>query len=155
LASEIAATSDTVRQSKEAFERATWEYLKELEVLRYNPGDAQQNAKVVELAGIRRQRLNELSETVRVAIEKAVGEADQLLVELTVERERIEERIAALRRATAHVKLLASGDQHAKETEKKQIVTDLKKATEELDSLNNIVRSWSGNAAPEGPRATS
>ena len=38
MASEVAVSSETVKKSKEAFERATWEYLSQAEKLPYSPG---------------------------------------------------------------------------------------------------------------------
>ncbi|WKZ56262.1 MAG: Stp1/IreP family PP2C-type Ser/Thr phosphatase [Bdellovibrionota bacterium] len=139
LASEVAVTSPVVKDRKEAFERATWAYLKEAEVARYQPDDAAQNKKVAELLAQRKARMNELEEEVRRAIDKEVSDADHHISELTLRRDAIDSELEQLRREVEYVRVLTGNDPVAKEIKRKELLRERSLIVGELEELDQIL----------------
>ncbi len=138
LATEVAVASPGVKDKKEIFELATWSYLKEAEVLRYNPSDAAQERKVFDLARVRKDRQRELAEEVRRAIDKEVSESDRAIAELTLQRDKLLVEIENLRRSEEYVKILMGSDSRAKEMKRKELMRERDVAAAELEELNHI-----------------
>lgn len=139
LASEVAVTSPVVKDRKEAFERATWAYLKEAEEARYRPDDAQQNSKVSELLAQRKARMNELEDEVRRAIDKEVSDADHHISELTLRRDAIDAELEQLRREVEYVRVLTGNDPVAKDVKRKELVRERALIVSELEELDQIL----------------
>lgn len=138
LAGEVAVSSDSVKEYKEIFERASWEYLKEAEVLRYNPNDKAQKEKVAKLTSLRKQRMIELSEAVREAINKAVSEADHKITELTLRRDRLESELELLRREKEYFQVLLSSNQDARKAKREELERELAISRQELQELEKL-----------------
>jgi protein phosphatase len=136
MASEIAVSSDDVKKKKEEFDTATWSYLKEFEVLSYNPNDEQQKAKVRDLVQERRRRAEALTLAVKGAIELAVSDADQYIAELTVERSQIENDLGKLKGDVDFVRVLTGNDVAAKQAKKAELEQEREVAQAELAELN-------------------
>lgn len=139
LATEVAVAAPTVKDKKEVFELATWSYLKEAEVLRYNPSDTAQERKVFDLARVRKDRQRELGEEVRKAIDKEVSDSDRAIAELTLQRDRLLVEIENLRRNEEYVRILMGSDARAKDLKRKELVRERDVAAAELDELNHIL----------------
>lgn len=144
LANEVAVSSTLVKEKKEAFERATWAYLKEAEVLKYNPSDRTQEGKVDQLIALRRDTMRELAEEVRRAIDKEVGDADRHISELTLRRDQIDSELENLRKEVEYVKVLTGSDAQAREQKKREIVREREIASSELDELTSLLPEHAG-----------
>lgn len=138
LATEVAVASATVKDKKEVFELATWSYLKEAEVLRYNPSDGAQEKKVFDLARIRKDRQRELGDEVRRAIEKEVSESDRAIAELTLKRDKLLVEIENIRRNEEYAKVLMGSDPKAKDAKRKELSRERDVAAAELEELNHM-----------------
>lgn len=138
LATEVAVASAAVKDKKEIFELATWSYLKEAEVLRYNPSDGAQEKKVFDLARTRKERQRELGEEVRRAIEKEVSDSDRAIAELTLKRDRLLVEIENIRRNEEYAKVLMGSDPKAKELKRKELSRERDVAAAELEELNHM-----------------
>ena len=139
MASEVSVSSEEVRGRKEAFEKATWEYLKEVEALRYNPGDKERVQRVEELIRIRTDRSRELAVSVRAAIDKSVTDADHAIAELTLERDRVEAELESVKSEEDVVKILMGTDDAAKETIKNDLRRRREGALSELEELKRLL----------------
>ncbi len=135
LASEVSVSSETVQKKKEEFEAITWEYLKESEHLRYNPGDANQVRKVAELLKQRKAKLEEISGAVRGAIDTVIAESDQKITELTVERDNLEGKLQRIQSDVELVRAISSGDASRREAKKKEIIHERELTVAELEEL--------------------
>ncbi|MCB0332521.1 MAG: Stp1/IreP family PP2C-type Ser/Thr phosphatase [Bdellovibrionales bacterium] len=138
LAAEVAVVSESVRQSKEAFERATWDYLKAAEALRYNPTDSEQKQVVSELTQKRKEFQQHLVLEVRDAIDQEVGVADHRITELALERDKLEEQLVRARQQLDYAKVLMHGDGDQKESKKSELVSELEIVEAELAQLQEI-----------------
>jgi hypothetical protein len=138
LAAEVAVASPAVKEKKEVFELATWSYLKEAEVLRYNPSDASQEKKVLELAKARKERQRELTEEVKRAIEIEVGDSDKSIAELTFKRDRLLGQIEEIRREEEYIKILMGGDAKGKDSKRRELTRERDLAQAELDELAHL-----------------
>lgn len=139
LSTEVAVTSNLVRDKKEAFERATWAYLKEAEILRYNPNDREQEAKVADLIRSRKARLDELFEEVKRAIDKEISEADAAITDLNLRRDKIESDLDNTRRDAEYVRVLTSGDASAKAAKRRELQREREISLAELSELNQLL----------------
>jgi protein phosphatase len=138
LATEVAVASPTVKEKKEVFELATWSYLKEAEVLRYNPADSAQEKKVFDLAKVRKDRQRELGDEVRRAIDNEVSDSDRAIAELTLNRDKLLVEIENIRRNEDYAKVLMGSDAKAKELKRKELAREHDVAAAELEELNHM-----------------
>ncbi len=138
LAAEVAVVSESVRQSKGAFEKATWDYLKAAETLRYNPTDSEQKQLVVELTQKRKELQQQLVLDVREAIDQEVGVADHRITELALERDKLEEQLVRARQRLDYAKVLMHGDSEQKEAKKMELSSELEIVEAELSQLQEI-----------------
>lgn len=144
LTNEVAISSEIVQGRKEEFDRATWEYLKEAEALRYDPSNEERKQQVAKLTQIRQEKLAELEGAVREAIDDEIGKADHRITELTLKRDRIQSDIEALRRRHAYAKILMHGTAEQKAEKRKSLQIELEVVKAELVELQDI----SGLPAP-------
>ncbi|MDC0357772.1 Stp1/IreP family PP2C-type Ser/Thr phosphatase [Oligoflexia bacterium] len=141
LAGEVSVGSQRVKESKEIFERSSWEYLKEAEILRYNPTDEAQQEKVKRLTLMRKQRMSELSEEVRRAIDDEVGQADHQITELSLKREEIETRISNFKKENEYLKILMGNNPMSKKAKKAELQRELEISKNELQELERLLYS--------------
>jgi len=148
LASEVAVAAPDVRKSKDAFEQATWAYLKEAEVLRYTPGDKTQGEKVALLARERSEKMNALGQTVRGAIEREVGLADRQISELTIKRDEKDSELIVLRRELEYVKVLTGADASARASKRSELEREREVAAAELAGLDSVLAAEAPSSEP-------
>ena len=139
LASEVAVTSGKVKLEKEAFEMASWAYLQEVEIWRYNPSDEQLTARMNELGRKRALKRRALSIVVREAVEDAVAKADQRIAEKTLQRDQLQGEIDALQREIDFIKVLTSGSERSKAEKRAELEKERILATEALKELESLV----------------
>lgn len=139
LASEVAVSSELVKEKKDLFEKATWAYLKESEILKYNPSDQKQKEKVGQLIRVRKERMLDLANEVRQAIERAIGDADQKVAELILERDRIEAKLKSLERELNYAKIMTGSDAKARDAKKSELIRERDVAVKELEQLNQLL----------------
>lgn len=149
LAAEVAVASPAVKEKKEIFELATWSYLKEAEVLRYNPSDASQEKKVLELAKARKDRQRELTEEVKRAIESEVADSDKSIAELTFKRDKVLGQIEEIRREEEYIKILMSGDSKGKDSKRRELSRERDLAQAELDELAHLTEPTAASTAAD------
>ena len=97
LASEVAVSVESVKEKITEYEGVHWHYLREAEVLIYNPVDRAQEEKVAALTQARRERLNELNEEVRTSIDEAVMQSLKRVMELTRKRDQTQASLESLK----------------------------------------------------------
>ena len=139
LAGEVSATSSDVKKKKEDFEQATWTYLREAEKLRKTPTDTALEQRVNDLARIRKDRLAEVTEQVRLTIDENIQKTSDKIGDLTVERDRLE---SALKQSDEEVQLarvLMSSDRSAREKKREEIVQRRDKTLKELEQLERLL----------------
>ncbi len=139
LASEVSVSSEAVKEKKEIFERATWAYLQENEIWRYNPTDNKQDEKVKELLKVRKQRMIDLAAEVKDAIEREVKSADQRIAELTLDRDQLQSKINALDQDVQYIQVIMGGDVRAKDRVRKELIHKQELAREELNELGKVL----------------
>jgi protein phosphatase len=141
LASEIAVVSPEVKARKEAFEQATWVYLKEAEVYRYNPTDRALGNRVAELGRARTESMGALVVAVRSTIENEVGFADKHIFELTIKRDEKSAEIDSLRREIDYVRILMGADASQRASKRAELMRERTLAEAELAGLDAILGS--------------
>jgi hypothetical protein len=141
LASEIAVVSPEVKARKEAFEQATWVYLKEAEVYRYNPTDRALGNRVAELGRARTESMGALVVAVRSTIENEVGFADKHIFELTIKRDEKSAEIDSLRREIDYVRILMGADESQRASKRAELMRERTLAEAELAGLDAILGS--------------
>jgi len=139
LGSDMAALSETVRIKKEEFERATWDYLQEAEVLRYDTANLEQEERVAAAIRLRRLKMEELSSAVTKAVDEEVIAADQVIIDLTLKRDRIESEIDSLRQDVEYFRVLMGQDPNAKEAVVRRLETERAVAQAELRELERLL----------------
>lgn len=135
MASEVSVSSTSVKEKKELFERATWAYLKEVEIWRFSPSDEALTRRVSELGRVREQRRRELASEVRQAVERSVADSEQEISALTLKRDRFQSEFDALNREIKFFKLVTTGSQAAKAERVKELEQEKKAVSSELEEL--------------------
>jgi protein phosphatase len=139
LASEIAGSSAAVKKAKSDFEKATWEYLKQAESLRYDPENGDLKGEVDTLTVARRESLKNLREVVSSAIHEQSEKAHARMNELTTRRDRTQQRIVDLEEDLRYLKALTGTGGADKAKLKKEFKLQLEVAKSELAELNLIL----------------
>jgi len=139
LASEVSVASQSVKEKKEIFERATYAYLQEAEVLRYNPTDAAQDQKVKNLLKVRKDRMAELAHEVQDAVETEVHNADHRIAELTLERDKVQAAIDAAQQEIEFAQTVMGNDSKSKQRIKDDLQKKKQVAQSELEELNQLL----------------
>ena len=96
LAETVAVTSAEVREKKSLYEAARQEYLREAEVLLYNPVDVQQEVRVAEMKKQNDRLHDELVKAVRETVEHSLSQTIQQTMETSVRRDRLQAAVAIL-----------------------------------------------------------
>lgn len=138
LASEVAVSSTAVREKKEAFERATWAYLKEVEVWKFNPSDEQLTRSVSRLGRARAQRLRELSSEVKKAIDDNIARAEHEIASLTAKRDKAQAELSKRVREREFIKLLTGSNQNLKNRKRAELERERQLVELELKELYRV-----------------
>lgn len=139
MASEVSVSVPVVKQKKEEFERATWDYLKEVEALRYSPGSREKEAHVSELVRIRATKMKELAAEVRSSIDRALSDADHGIAELTLQRSQLESSLDLIKGDMEFVRTITGSDSLRKQELKDDILRRRESAATELEELNKLL----------------
>ncbi len=138
MVSEVSVSSEDVRKKKEAFEAATWQYLKEAERLEYSPNDPTLSNSVADFVRQRNQRMEELFASLRTAIDSGVLESQQRISDLSVEKDRLEAEIRSLQDTISFSRLLASSDRTTRTVKRAELVRERELILAELNELNRL-----------------
>ncbi len=139
MASEVAVTSDDVRLKKEAFEKVTWDYLKELEALRFNQRDAVQEKKVSELLAGRNESVKDLTSEVKKTVEQNIAAADQEISELTQKRDAIDAQLSGIAREVDFIRSIMNASPDERDILKAAVIREKNSAEAELQELTRIL----------------
>ena len=140
IASEVAAVAPAVREKKELFEKASWDYLNRVEEWRYNPTE-ELSRDVANLAAIRSRRLQELTELVRSAIDEEVDRSQQQVSELSWKRDGFQTQIDALNRDIYFVKVLMSDSPAARTQKKIELERERDILSSELQAIERVLKA--------------
>jgi len=141
MASEVAFSSVVVKERKELFEKATWAYLREVEVWRFNPNDQELAQQVSQLGKAREQRRLELAEAIKTAVAKGKASSESELAKLSAELEKVEKKLADQKSESEFIKKVLAGDSKALAGYKDDIRRRLDLAQTELSELERITKS--------------
>ncbi len=141
LANEIAVSSDKVREKKDEFERVTWSYLREAEVLVYDPTNSKQSEKVNDLRKDRKQKKTELIDEIRAAIERAASESDQEIIDLIAKRDKTTIELNDTRLNADYARALMGNDEQAKANLREELSREKETLQEELESVEQGIKS--------------
>lgn len=139
MAAEIAVSSESVKDKKELFERATWTYLKEVEVWQYNPNDEELTQNVSRLGRIREQRHRELTAEIRKAVDENIALSEKEIADLTAKRDATRGRIEALGKEIEFVKIVTGSNPEAKTHAQAALQEDRAHLVSELEELKKLV----------------
>jgi serine/threonine protein phosphatase PrpC len=139
LASEVSISSESVREKKEEFERATWAYLKEVEVWRFDPSNQSLTKSVSRLGRIREQRRRELSAEVQRAIEDNIAHAEQEIAQLTGKRDGIQTKLYTLEKDRVFFKAIIAGDARLLREKKTELEHDREVTASELEEVERML----------------
>jgi len=148
LANEVAAVSAEVRIRKEAFEQATWTYLKEAEVLRYNPSERNQAERVASLGRARSEHMRSLVQAVRAAIDQEVSDSDHTISELTLRRDQMESKLEGLRREVEYLRILMGSDTRARGAKREELAREREMLAVELQELERTHADGGDETSP-------
>jgi hypothetical protein len=135
----VALVSDKVRIKNDAFRDATAQYIREAEVLNFNPNDQRQKEKVSELIALRKKRMSELAEEIKLAIDDEITKADQHIAEFSLQRDRVELGLARALQDRDYFKVVISGDRAAKTRVNEQLIKERANVKNELDGLTQLL----------------
>lgn len=141
MVSEIAVSSEEVRRRKDAFEAATWQYLKEAERLEYAPNDAQLAKRVTDLVRARNDRMDELFVALRTAVSDGILDSQQKISDLTVEADRIESEIRSLEDTISFSQILSSPDSSLRSSKRAELLKEKELILGELNELNRLAET--------------
>jgi len=138
LATEVAVASPLVREKKELFEKASWEYLNKVEEWRYNP-NADLSREVASLASIRNQRMQDLVGVVRRAIDEEVGTSERQVSDLSWKRDDIQARIAAVERDASFIEALRNGNDAVRKQMRDELEHEREILSSELQAIERVL----------------
>jgi serine/threonine protein phosphatase PrpC len=141
MVSEIAVSSEEVRRRKDAFEAATWQYLKEAERLEYAPNDAELAKRVTDLVRARNDRMDELFVALRDAVSDGILDSQQKISELTIEADRIEREIKSLEDTISFSQILSSPDASLRSAKRTELLKEKELILGELNELNRLAET--------------
>jgi cell division protein FtsI/penicillin-binding protein 2 len=141
MASEIAFGSKVVKEKKEMFEKATWAYLREVEVWRFNPNDKELAQRVSQLGKAREQRRLELAGIIKVAVVEGKSKGEEDLSKLSAELEKVEVELEASKAELEFLVKVLAGDDRALKAFKEELRRRLDLAHSELSELEKLLKS--------------
>jgi protein phosphatase len=130
IAIEIAAISGAVGALKEQFDEVTWEYLRKVEALRYEPENRGIEEQMLILRKKREQYLQKLIDEIRETVQEESLTAEKEVAELSIEKDLIASKLAELKRTENILRVITQGTV----LEQKSLQMRLK---EELHRMNN------------------
>ncbi|MCB9029854.1 MAG: Stp1/IreP family PP2C-type Ser/Thr phosphatase [Deltaproteobacteria bacterium] len=139
MASEVAFSSTFVKEKKDLFEKATWAYLREVEVWRYNPSDEALTKRVSELGRSREQRRRELASAVKAAIEKSKQAAEDSITSLSQNNDELEAKLKRYSSEQELIEIILKGDQSAKSRLSSELEEQRSLLKTELQELSNMI----------------
>ena len=139
LASEVAVSSEEVRKKKEEFEQASWNYLKEAEALRYMPTNGEQRKKVDQLIEMRNKKIQEMSDTVVIAIDKEIKVVEKNITDYTVQREKLQNQLDYAEKNMQYLKILSGDDEELKKQKQQELENMLLSLESELGELQGLL----------------
>ena len=145
IAIEVAAISEGVGALKEKFDEVTWEYLRKVEALRYEPENKEVEEQTFILRKKREDYLQKLREEIRETVQSESLAAEKEVAELTIEKDMIASNIAKLKRAEKILQVLAQGTA----IERKSLQGELNK---ELERIEHESVSLGGNDSSIAPQ---
>ena len=96
LAESVALSSAEVAEKKRAYDMARAAYLKQAEVLVYNPLDTQQEQRVATLQAVHDKNRQELTSAVRAAVDRALSETLSMVMEASLKRDRLQAALSQM-----------------------------------------------------------
>ncbi len=139
MASEVAFTSPYVRERKELFEKATWAYLREVEVWRFSPNDKELTQKISELGKAREQRRTELASVVAKAVDQSKEEIEESISELSAKTKAIDAKLSELQNDLEFYDLITGADSKSKQLYREDLIKRKELAQTELDELSRML----------------
>ncbi|MGA1191587.1 MAG: hypothetical protein ACO3XO_04830, partial [Bdellovibrionota bacterium] len=130
IAIEIAAISGAVGALKEQFDEVTWEYLRKVEALRYEPENRGIEEQMLILRKKREQYLQKLIDEIRETVQEESLTAEKEVAELSIEKDLIASKLAELKRTENILRVITQGTV----LEQKSLQMRL---NEELHRMNN------------------
>jgi PPM family protein phosphatase len=144
LTSELAQFSVDIKEQKEAFEQATWRYLKRLEDQRFDPTNADIQHDIAQLVKDRNQRLEGLAKAAREFIETTIGKDARERGLLLIERDEILQDEKNLLADVDYVAVRLSGDSERRKSlieelnQKRILVEQELKQLEDVESTVQV-----------------
>lgn len=139
MASELAPSVPVIKAKKEEFEKITWDYLKEVEALRYSQTDPLREQVLADLAKKRADKMAELSDEVRRSIEKSLESADDTVAELTLQRSAYEKELENVKQELDFARTIAGNDTLKVESLRQTLLTRQKASATELNELQRLL----------------
>lgn len=136
---EVATASDRVKEAKQAFDKVTWQYLKKVELLRYEPDGAEKQTNLAKLRQEREAELAQLARAVRIAVQEEIQATDKEIADLTLKKQEAEGQLANLKYQRRIVKIINSNEDQAKSETRDELERELEKLQEEYDLLTPLV----------------
>ena len=145
MAREVAVSSDKVKKLKAEFEEATYRYLKAVEDQRYNPRDQELGAKTARLVAERRTALDSLSTAISEEINRFIDEASREVSGLTLQRDKVQEKLQEAQWEERFAKALLSSDPKLKTAVREQLKNESMILQAEVAELKRLLHGY-----PEG-----
>jgi protein phosphatase len=135
IAIEVAVISEGVGDLKEQFDEITWEYLRKVEALRYEPENSEIEAQLLILRGKREDYLRKLSNKIRETVQAESLTAEKEVAELTMERDVIAAQLAKLKRTEKTLRVIAEGTADERKSLQIELNDELREIENEQLSL--------------------
>lgn len=139
LAQDLAALSDIIRTRREAAVNSTYAYLKEKEILDYDPSDAEQNDVVREALRDRSAKLRGLGDAIAGLIEIEMSSALKELATASEKKDRAQLELKNLREELNSLTIALGEDTEGKEKAKRKIIEEIDLAKAELGELEQLL----------------
>jgi protein phosphatase len=140
MASEVAFSSTTVKEKKELFEKATWAYLREVEVWRFNAGDKALAQRVSQLGKGREQRRIELANAIKQAVTTGKTKSENDISSISSQLNQAEANLEAIKSELEFIRKVLAGDDRALAAFKEELKRRLELAQSELSELEKLIK---------------
>ncbi len=139
MASELAVSVPQIKQKKDEFEKATWDYLKAVESLPYATDASQREEKMQVLVRNRSAKMKELGDAVRVLIWDSLEDADDAVAMLTLQLSSLERELETIKQELEFIRTAISAEPSQKEKLVDNYRAKSLAATVELSELNKLL----------------
>lgn len=140
MASEVAFSSTLVKEKKELFEKATWAYLREVEVWRFNAGDKALAQRVSQLGKAREQRRIELANAIKQAVTSGKSKSENDISSISNQLNQAEANLEAIKSELEFIRKVLAGDDRALAAFKEELKRRLELAQSELSELEKLTK---------------